>query len=430
MFYKMKKTGIPLVRSSRVILVIGLAVFILNLCMCNPETSEESDYQERLNDLLSGFDRTFINHLSAARQVMGKEILKYNTLADTVAIPKYMEIRGSHYEYGFLVGHIGKLFGRLPALISPGRTALNNRIIEMYQRIYPQYLDLARGIGDACGIPLTDLDFSHLEYEYFISLWYNLFNYPSFRNLGPGPSSQGIITTTHCSMISAKTDGNVFVGRNFDDSHEKPQFVVYTEMESGYRVTANACYIPYHWIMDGVNEKGLYMGTANLAQPASYYWEDPYPTEPAICEHHLFRIALETCATVDEVIDLYRSVRPWSPNGTDHLMVVDAQGNSAVIEFAMDRSVCFFRADKYYQLMTNIAYQEGMDYMKANCQRFATGIQEAEKGINGFADIERITRLIQGSEYGFTSFYDLVNRSMKLYRRNDFSTSYDFICPH
>jgi hypothetical protein len=341
-----------------------------------------------------------------------------------------MEIRGSHYEYGFVVGHIGKLYSRLPSRISPSRVDFNNQIIAMYRKVYPPYLDIARGIGDACGIPMTELDFSQLEYDYFISLWYDLFNYPSFRGLGPAQAGQGVITTTHCSMISAKIDGSVFVGRNFDDAHEKPQFVVYSNMGTGYRVMANACYIPYHWIMDGVNEKGLYMGTANLVQPAHYYWTDPYPTVPAICEHHLFRIALETCATVDEVIELYKSVRPWSPNGTDHLMVVDAQGHSAVIEFATDRSVCFFRAEKYYQLMTNIAYQEGMDYMKANCPRFASGMDEAEKGISGFADIERITRLIQGSDYGFTSFYDLVNRSMKLYRRNDFSRSFDFICPH
>ncbi len=204
--------------------------------------------------------------------------------------------------------------------------------------------------------------------------------------------------------------------------------MVYTEMEGTYKVMANACYIPYHWVMDGVNEKGLYMGTANLNQPEEYYWSDPYPSVPAICEHHLFRIALETCATVDEVINLYSSVQPWSPNGTDHLMVVDALGNSAVIEFGLDRTVHFFRAEKYYQLMTNIAYQEGFDYMMTNCQRFTTGTKEAEKGINGFEDIERITWLIRSGYHGYTSFYDLGKRFMQ-YRRKNFLTAYDFTFP-
>ena len=192
---------------------------------------------------------------------------------------------------------------------------------------------------------------------------------------------------------------------------------------------SNAVYSIYHWIMDGVNEKGLYMGTANLVQPAEYYWLDPYPDVPAICEHHLFRIALETCSTVDEVIELYRSVRPWSHNGTDHLMVVDALGHSAVIEFDMNRNAQFFRAEKYYQIMTNIAYHEGFDYMMDNCSRFYEATVAAESGIHDFDDVERITRMIRGSNYGYTSFFDLGRRFMQVYRRTDYQTAYNFDLP-
>jgi hypothetical protein len=413
----------------KLIIIFMLAVLFCNHCDNTAEPPEEDDAQERLNNLLATYDQRFQWYLANAHQVMGKEILMYNALSDTTTIPKYMEINSSHYEYGFLVGLISQQYGRSPYRISTGQVEFNNQIINMYQRIYPQYLDIARGIGDAFDIPMNELDFAHLEYDFFINLWYSLFLYPEFRRLEGGSSTERVLTSNHCSMISAKINDNVFVGRNFDDSHEKPQFVVFTEMEGVYKVMANACYIPYHWVMDGVNEKGLYMGTANLNQPAEYYWSDPYPSVPAICEHHLFRIALETCATVDEVINLYSSVQPWSPNGTDHLMVVDALGNSAVVEFGLDRTVHFFRAEKYYQLMTNIAYQEGFDFMMANCWRFATGTQEAEIGINGFEDIERITRLIAGSYHGYTSFYDLGGRFMQLYRRKDFLTAYDFTCP-
>ncbi len=416
----------------KLVTIFMLAVLLSNHCSRTAERPGEydvHDVQERLNNLLATYDQTFQKYLANAHQVMGKEILKYTALSDTTTIPKYMEINSTYYEYGFLVGHISKQYARRPRRISTGQVEFNNQIINMYQRIYPQYLDIARGIGDVFDIPMEELDFTHLEYDFFINLWYNLFKYPEFQSLGGGSSTERISTSTHCSMISAKINDDVFVGRNFDQAHEKPHFVVFTEMGGGYKVMANACYIPYHWVMDGVNEKGLYMGTANLSRPAEYYWSDPYPSVPAICEHHLFRVALETCATVDEVFDLYSSVQPWSPNGTDHLMVVDALGNSAVIELGLDRTVHFFRAEKYYQLMTNIAYQEGFDYMMANCQRFATGTQEAEKGINGFEDIERITRLIRGGDHGYTSFYDLGKRFMQLYCRKDFYTAYDFTWP-
>ncbi len=129
-----------------------------------------------------------------------------------------------------------------------------------------------------------------------------------------------------------------------------------------------------------------------------------------------------------EVIALYRSVRPWS-HATDHLLVADALGNSAVIEFNVNREAVFFPADKDYQIMTNIAYQEGLDYMLANCWRFTRATSMAEDGILAFADVERITREIRGSNHGYTSFFDLRGRSMQLYRRLNYFTAYDFTLP-
>lgn len=405
------------------------AVFLVN-CDQHYENPYEDNRQERLERLLATYDQLFRDYLANARQTMGKEILEYSPLSDETTIPKYMEITGSHYEYGTLVGRIAQQYGHQPRRVTTDRAALNNRIIEMYQQVYPPYLEIARGVGEVFDIPMMELDFAYLEYDFFIDLWYSLFRYSHFRNLaGPGEADASL-TSTHCSMLFARVGEDIFLGRNFDQDLLKPHFVVYSKMGEGYRVMANACYIPYHWIMDGVNEKGLFMGTANLSQPPEYYWNDPYPDEPAVCEHHLFRIALETCATVDEVIELYRSIRPWSPNGTDHLMVADALGDSAVIEFNMDREAVFFVRDenKDYQLITNIAYQEGMDYMMQHCNRFYRGTNLAEEGIAGFGDVEYLIREI-GGRYGYTSFFDLKTRFMQLYSREDFFTPYDFDFP-
>jgi predicted choloylglycine hydrolase len=69
-------------------------------------------------------------------------------------------------------------------------------------------------------------------------------------------------TIDHCSIVSAKLPDRSIVGRNFDNNYEKPHFVVFTQIEGGYKVMANACYTMFHWVMDGINEKGLFMGTA------------------------------------------------------------------------------------------------------------------------------------------------------------------------
>jgi predicted choloylglycine hydrolase len=411
-----------------VLLALSLLLVFQAGCRRDEDGDTGESREQRLDRLLQTHDRQFQEYLATAQREMGKEILKYSSVSNDVAIPKRMDVSGSHYEYGSLVGRIARLYGQDPRRVAVNRREFNDRIMDMYRRVYPQYLEFARGLGEVFGMAAVELDFVYLEYEFFINLWYRLFKYDEFRSLADTAAPMSASTHTHCSMLFAKIGKDVFVGRNFDDDHEKPQFVEFSSMEDGYKVLANACYIPYHWVMDGVNEKGVFMGTANLVQPRKYYWDDAYPDVPAICEHHLFRVALETCATVEEVIALYRSIRPWS-HATDHLLVADALGNSAVIEFNLDRGAVFFPADKDYQIMTNIAYQEGLDYMLNNCSRFSLATSMAENGILAFADVEHITRAIRGSDHGYTSLFDLRKRFMQLYRRLYFYKSFDFTLP-
>jgi hypothetical protein len=408
----------------KILLLLLASAWLFVQAGCRHDRNDDDRQQD---PLFQTYDQQFQQYLAQARQEMGKEILTYSPVSAAVTIPKRMDIQGSHYEYGGLVGRLARLYGHRPGRIVESRRDLNDGIIELYRRIYPQYLDLARGLGEVFDIPLADLDFAHLEHSFFAYFWTTLFRYAGFQGLASTDAASAPRIVTHCSILSARAGNDLLVGRNFDQDHEKPHWVVFSRMGDGYAVLANACYVPYHWIMDGVNEKGLFMGTANLVDPAKYYWNDSYPGVPAICEHHLFRVALETCATVDEVIALYRSVRPWSANGTDHALVADAQGNSAVIEFDMERKAVFFPAEGSYQLMTNVAYMEGMEYMLRNCQRFSRGTAMAEEGIQGLADVERIIRAIRGSDVGYASFFDLRRRYLKLYRQRDFATAYEFL---
>ena len=172
------------------------------------------------------------------------------------------------------------------------------------------------------------------------------------------------------------------------------------------------------------------MATANQASPPEYYrFRDPYPDFPVINEHHMFRVALETCATVDEVIALYQSVRPWCADDADHLMVTDARGNSAVIGLGIDRNPDFFPSEKSYQVLTNTAYQMGHDYMMENCNRFRTATNMAEQGIYVMDDVKNIMRTIRGPAYGYMSLYDIDRRFMRLYLRHDYDEPWDFTLP-
>lgn len=357
---------------------------------------------------------------------MGKKILTYSTISHQFTIPKRIDIRGSHYELGQLMGHIAQQQGSSPRRIQHNQENLNNQIIEMYSDTYPQFLDLVRGVGSVFGIPMRELDFTSLENGFFNDFWYNLLQYPAFEALGPSPLS-GTWDSGHCAMVSARLNNTMLMGRNFDNDRERPHFVVYSQMTGTYKVMASAQYNIYHWVMDGINEKGLVMGTANQAAPAEYYqYFDQYPDHPVINEHHMFRVALETCATVDEVIELYKKVPPWCADYADHLMVTDAYGNSAVIGLDTDRTPTFFPSTGNFQVLTNTAYHMGQEYMMANCWRYRTATEMAEEGLSNLDDVEFIMETIRGKPHGYMSLYDIHRGLMRLLLRHDFNEPWDY----
>jgi len=403
-------------------------MFLFN---CGDGSSEEVElqnrtYQEGLDELFSTYDEDFKRLIDEAHQAIGKTVITYSSISDEFTIPKYLEIVGSHYDYGRLSGYIGLQIGIRLNQVSDAGKELNDQIIKMYTEIYPQFLEIVRGVSVMYGVPVEEIDFKYMEQGFFNDLWYILFKYPEFEQLMPPRSTQAF--EGNCAIVSANVEDDIFVGRNFDNDRERPTFVMKTKMDGVYEVMCNASYSVYHWVMDGINEKGLVMATANSAAPEEYYrYQDPYPDFPVINEHHMFRVALETCSTVDEVIELYQKVRPWVADFADHLMVVDAKGNSAVIEIDLDRNPVFFTSEKSYQVITNTVLLAGEEYVIENCGRYRAAIKMAEEGIENIDDVKQIMERIRGLPYGYMSLFDIKNGLMRMVLRHDFDKEFDYL---
>lgn len=405
---------------------IILVVLLLYGCQTDSEDTHTPSYQERLDRLTSIYDETFISYLQQAEETMGKRIFTYSAISDRFSIPKQIEITGSHFELGQLLGHIARQQGSTPSRISENQRALNNEIIAMYREIYPRYLELVRGLGEVFGMPVSEMDFQSLEGYYFSNLWGDLLLYGAFNALGPAPSTASW-NSGNCAMVSADTGNNMILGRNFDNDRVRPHFVVRTKLDGVYEVLANAQYTIYHWVMDGINEKGLVMATAGQVSPSEYYdFYDPYPDFPVIQKNHMFRVALETCATVDEVISLYQRVRPWCPDVANHLMVADASGNSVVIGNSLDRTPAFFPSTENFQVLTNTSYHMGHEYLMENCWRFRTATQMAEQGITGIEDIHVTMQAIKGDSVGYMSLYDINHGKMQLLLPDTYNTPWTY----
>ena len=411
---------------------VGLTLIGVVGCGSRPRPVDPA----KIKQLVTHYDDAFKEHLAEANREIGKDIVRYEPLASDV-IPRKVTIHGSHHEIGRWLGLVARgLYGesgidRLRRM--PEAEEINRRIVSMYESIYPSYLDLVRGLAETFDLTLDEVDLQYVEHRFFHELWARLLQYNQFYGL-TSFSSMGTGSQSNCSIVSyyEADEGCHFIGRNFDGSSDRPHFAVTTDVDGVYKTLGSACYFPYHWMMDGINEKGLFIGVATNESPSAYNEKEPeYPDEPAVQVIHMVRIALETCTTVDEALELLRSVRIWFPVEVNHLHIADEAGDAAIVEFDLDRKMVAFRKTEPHLILTNSAYQEGIAYVRDHCWRFrnAQAVVQSEAPLGGpetVCEITRGMRQTSGSNRTlWTSYFDITARQMDLRLRSE-----EFQVPH
>jgi predicted choloylglycine hydrolase len=171
---------------------------------------------------------------------------------------------------------------------------------------------------------------------------------------------------------------------------------------------------------------------ATNGSPRAYNKKEPeYPAEPAVQVIHMVRIALEMCATVGEAVELFRSVRIWFPAEVNHLLIADAAGNATIVEWDLNRKMVAFRRTEPQTILTNTAYQKGINYIQDHCWRFqkAQAKMKAKARIGDMETIHEVSQVMRQtrkpSRTLWTSYFDIAARQMDLRLRSE-----EFKIPH
>ncbi len=318
--------------------------------------------------LVQTFDSRFKTVLETVTARAGRRIITYQPINDRV-LTRRVTIDSDYFTLGYQTGLMARELAMTPARRTDANRELNERIAAMYRELYPPHLEKARGLASAYGLALDDLDLRDLERDFYINLYWVLFNYEQFRSSG-----FDTLDTGQCSILSYHTAaGASLVGRNFDYPYNVPRFFVLSNIQGVYRTLGNTGWAWNHWVMDGINEKGLFIGVATNESPAQFraLGQKPYPSGPAVNAHHMMAIVLDTCSSVEEALALVGRMRVWFSDEFLHFMVADAGGASAVIEFDADGRLVPFRSQKHYQVVTNTALQIGPENVAAQCWRYA-----------------------------------------------------------
>jgi hypothetical protein len=142
------------------VLLTGLTVAVLGYRWqsARPEDESVRVYGE--------YDREFRAYLASAARVVGKETIQVERLSDRFTVPQKLTITGTPHEIGLTIGHVGKQAGAHLPLVGETNRALNQELAGLYRRIYPQQLELVRGVAEAYGQPADDIDLILFERDF------------------------------------------------------------------------------------------------------------------------------------------------------------------------------------------------------------------------------------------------------------------------
>jgi hypothetical protein len=203
-----------------------------------------------------------------------------------------------------------------------------------------------------------------------------------------------------CSLFSAHSDPNsAYLGRNFDNPHclvllthyDPPAgyaSLAFTRMNDlGYGLSTDFDNLIFeeklnllraaYFVPDGINECGLAAGLAYLS-PISY---TPDGKKETIFITHLIRKILDGAKNIDEAATIANKYNVSDNRvGTisHHLLVADAGGRSAILEFNQG-AFQVIEDSTAWQVLTNIAvYDRSVSDLEALCWRYRTAYDALE----------------------------------------------------
>jgi hypothetical protein len=198
----------------------------------------------------------------------------------------------------------------------------------------------------------------------------------------------------NCTLFSTLSNSDsAYLGRNFDNPHclvlltnyDPPAgyaSLAFTRMNDlGYRLSTNFDNLTFeqkqnllqavYFVPDGINECGLAAGLAYLS-PISY---TPDGKKETIFITYLIRKILDGARNIDEAATIANNYNVFDNRvGTlsHHLLVADASGRSAVLEFNQGEFQVIEDSTAWQVLTNTPVYDRSVPYLKALCWRYRT----------------------------------------------------------
>jgi len=230
----------------------------------------------------------------------------------------HVDLRGSYAEMGQQQGLILRESGFGLPSPEPKMLRFARQCEELVARHAPELLEEMHAAAEAAAV----------DYDAFMTLTLTI---PFDPDDVPDLCRMSLPACTVLAVLPERTtDGRMLVGRNFDFFHDASEesATIYRTYPAGAQgrtplhASVGVCDI---WVgrEDGLNDAGLFAGVASIFMPG---------LQPGLTFWLITRLVLDRCATVDEGVELIRSL----PHAASWTYLLADRNKAAVIEPGLD----------------------------------------------------------------------------------------------
>ncbi len=251
------------------------------------------------------------------------------------------------------------------------------------------------------------------------------------------PDDVPVINSTghHCSTIAWHSkERGTFFGRNFDSGNDALlvlrihgsnavdsvsiidlQYLNLNRSdltESSLIERIPLLFAPYY-VMDGMNQHGLAVSAMTVPTASA----PEIPDAPHVTQATLMRLIIDYCKSVDEAIGLVAKYNIAFSGSPEHIMLADADGNMAVVEFLDGETRVIEPSQNWLTCTNHNLWKTTEEWNDSVCSRYRAGseamaLAETEGNEQDFVNAVRAMSVENWTMW--TSIYDLDERTVTI----------------
>jgi hypothetical protein len=269
------------------------------------------------------------------------------------------------------------------------------------------------------------------------------------RNVKGAYLDEPLETTTaeiqRCSTVALHAPGgHAFFGRNFDWMHDA--CLIVRVHKDGVPTTLSVIDLHYlnldrddleatsileripllfapYYLQDGMNQYGVAVSDMSVDGVKAPHDDQ----KPNVIHSTAMRLILDYAKTADEAIDILKQYNIHYVGTTCHLMIADATGKSAVVEF-IDGKMEVTPGNEYWQVCTNHQICDASEeHSNQTCDRYRTASEQLAKAsaAAGPEDVMKVMEAVSKQDWTmWSSVYDLTDHTLRFAYRRHFDKPY------